>query len=184
MPSLPSWALRGRAKWKNTGRERPSFAGPPGPGQESVWDFPRPPRLVADHRHVEVRVGDIIVAQSTRAVRILETASPPTFYLPPASVQTNLLVPTAGTSQCEWKGVASYFDVVVGSTRIEAAAWTYPHPFPEYEALRDHVSFYPGRIECLVGTERVAPQSGAFYGGWVTSELVGPFKGEPGSEDW
>jgi uncharacterized protein (DUF427 family) len=133
---------------------------------------------------VTVRLGAFSIAETTRAVRVLETASPPTFYLPPEDVRTELLEPATGTSLCEWKGEAEYRDVVVGDRRIERAAWLYPEPFPEFETLRGHLSFYPAKLECFVGGHRVRPQPGRFYGGWVTPELVGPFKGEPGSGGW
>jgi uncharacterized protein (DUF427 family) len=181
---LPSWAERGRTGWSNTGLVRPPFAETPGPDQESVWDYPRPPRIVEDRRLVEVKVGQVLVARTTNAVRILETASPPTFYLPPTSVERGLLESAPGASRCEWKGTAEYWDVVAGGKRLPAVAWSYPDPFSEYEVLRDYVSFYPAQIECYIVSERVAPQPGRFYGGWVTSEVVGPFKGEPGSEHW
>jgi uncharacterized protein (DUF427 family) len=181
---LPSWAERGRAGWSNTGSVRPPFAETPGPGQESVWDYPRPPQIVEDDRLVEVKVGQVFVARTTNAVRILETASPPTFYLPPASVEPGVLESAQGDSRCEWKGTAAYWDVVAGGKRLPAVAWSYPDPFSEFEGLRDYVSFYPARIECFVAHERVAPQPGRFYGGWVTPDVVGPFKGEPGSDHW
>jgi uncharacterized protein (DUF427 family) len=184
MGRLPNWAERGRTGWSNTGTVPPAFAESPGPGQESVWDYPRPPRIVDDRRFVEVKVGDLLVARTNHAVRVLETASPPTFYLPPDSVEPGVLERAPGASKCEWKGTAAYWDVVAAGERLAAVAWSYPAPFSEFEALRDYVSFYPARIECIVGAERVAPQPGRFYGGWVTSEVVGPFKGQLGSENW
>ena len=174
----------GRAAWSNTGRARPHFAVEPKPGEESVWDYPRPPRIGRDDRLVEVKVGHVAVASTREASRVLETASPPTFYLPPASIDPSLLERANGSSHCEWKGVAAYWDVVVAGERLRAVAWSYPDPYPEFESLRDHVSFYPGRIACFVDGERVRPQPGGFYGGWVTSEIVGPFKGGAGSEGW
>ncbi len=157
----------------------------PGPGQESVWDYPRPPRVTPDGRRVRVEVGAEIVGESTRAVRVLETAGAPCWYLPAEDVRSDLLRPVAGTTVCEWKGVASYFDVVVGDRVARRAAWTYRDPKPGYEELRDRVAFYAGRVDAAwVDDERAAPQPGDFYGGWVTSEVVGPFKGEPGTEGW
>ena len=184
MPRLPKWAERGRIGWSNTGTARPAFAKVPGADQESVWDYPRPPRIVDDPRLVEVKVGPVLVARTTQSVRVLETASPPTFYLPPASIEPGLLERARGASRCEWKGTAVYWDVVVAGERLAEVAWSYPAPFSEFEALRDYVSFYPARIECFVGARRVLPQPGHFYGGWITPEVVGPFKGEPGSEHW
>jgi uncharacterized protein (DUF427 family) len=181
-PSDP--ARRSRADRKHDGRKRPSFATRPAPGQESVWDYPRPPRLEPDARRVEVRVGDVLVAVSSRAVRVLETASPPTFYLPPDDVRMEWLEPASGSSRCEWKGEARYWDVVVPERRIERAAWSYPDPLPAFEPIRGFLAFYPSKLACTVGAARVVPQPGRFYGGWVTPEVVGPFKGEPGSEGW
>jgi uncharacterized protein (DUF427 family) len=183
VPPAPEWALRVRAKWRWTGRERPPFAEPCAAGQESVWDYPRPPRIERDARVVGVSFGGHRVARSDRTLRVLETASPPTFYLPREDVVARL-VRVQGGSRCEWKGEAGYWDVLVGSELVERGAWGYPKPFEEFAELAGWVSFYPGRFVCTVGGERVQPQPGGFYGGWVTSELVGPFKGEPGSEEW
>ena len=173
-----------RAMWRWVGDERPPFAIAPGPDQESVWDYPRPPRVAADAREVIVKVGTTEVARTKRALRMLETASPPTFYLPFADIDMRLLEPASGSSSCEWKGEARYFSVRTERDLLTAVAWSYPEPYPEYSVLRDHLSFYPGRIECTVDGVRVEPQPGKFYGGWITPELVGPFKGEPGSGGW
>jgi len=173
-----------RAAWTHRGGHRPAFAIAPGPGQESVWDYPRPPRLEAERRLVEVHVGDRCLARSERALRVLETASPPTIYVPAADVRREWLAAGAGRSHCEWKGVAGYWDVVVPGARIERAAWSYPDPYPGFEALRDHLAFYPGRLACWLGGVRVAPQAGDFYGGWLTPDVVGPFKGDPGTGGW
>ncbi len=177
-------ATRGPMGWRYHGQERPPFAQMPGPGEESVWDYPRPPRLAPDTRLVEVRVGDVTVASTERAIRLQETASPPTFYLPPEDVHADFLIERAGTSYCEWKGAAQYWSVSVDDQVFEDAAWSYPRPLADFAALRDFVSFYPGRLECYVAGERVRPQPGGFYGGWVTSEIVGPIKGEPGTGSW
>jgi uncharacterized protein (DUF427 family) len=170
--------------WQWVGERRPQFASPTGPGQESVWDYPRPPRIDADTREVIVKIGPTVVACTRRALRVLETASPPTFYLPLADVDVALLAPASGSSHCEWKGEAHYFSVRTGPELLNAVAWSYPEPYPEYAALRDHLSFYPGRIDCSVDGVRVEPQPGKFYGGWITPEVIGPFKGEPGSGAW
>lgn len=182
--SLPAWARMGRRGWGYRGGERPPFAIAPGPGQESVWDYPRPPRLVLDPRRVDVRCGETVVASTTRAIRVLETAHPPTFYLPRHDVRMELLVRRGRGSLCEWKGEATYFDVRVGETCLESVAWSYEQPFAEAERIAGHVSFYPGRLPCFVAGERVRPQPGDFYGGWITSEVVGPFKGEAGTTGW
>lgn len=166
--------------WRWTGQERPPFAIAPDAGQESVWDYPRPPRVAMDPRPVLVRAGDVVVADTRRALRVLETASPPTFYVPLADVAPNLLAPAAGSSWCEWKGRARYWSLGGG----DAVAWSYEAPNPRYDALRGHVAFYPARVACFVGGARVEPQPGGFYGGWITPEIVGPWKGDPGTEGW
>jgi uncharacterized protein (DUF427 family) len=167
--------------WKHTGARRPDFAVDPGPDQESVWDYPRPPAIVDDSREVEVRDGERRIAITRAAVRVLETASPPTFYLPPDSLEAGALVPTEGASFCEWKGAARYWAL---EGRSEPVAWSYPSPSQRFARLRDYVSFYPGKLECFVAGERVQPQPGGFYGGWLTAEIVGPVKGEPGTGHW
>ncbi|MDX1431678.1 MAG: DUF427 domain-containing protein [Gammaproteobacteria bacterium] len=169
--------------WKYRGRARPAFAIEPGPGQESVWDYPRPPALVRDTRLVEVRLDGRELAASREAVRVLETASPPTFYLPPRHVDVTALARTAGATHCEWKGDATYW---TSSTHPElgAVAWSYEDPTHAFASLRGYLSFYPAVAECYVAGERVRPQPGEYYGGWVTDEIVGPFKGEPGTRGW
>ncbi len=163
----------------------PSAVPRPGPGQESVWGYPRPPRVVPDGRRVRVVVAGVVVAESARAVRVLETAGAPCWYVPPDDVRPEFLRPAPGTTVCEWKGVASYLDVVVGERVVRRAAWTYRDPNPGYEALRDRLAFYASRVDAaFVDGERVMPQPGHFYGGWITPEVIGPFKGEPGTEGW
>ncbi|HLN79332.1 MAG TPA: DUF427 domain-containing protein [Nocardioidaceae bacterium] len=157
----------------------------PGPGQESVWDYPRPPRVEPTSSLVEVVLGGRVVARTTRALRVLETSHPPTYYIPMADFAEGSLVPAAGTSFCEWKGTASYLDVHGGNVVAERAAWYYPEPSTAFAELRDHVAVYPGAMErCLVDGEVVRPQPGGFYGGWITSRVVGPFKGDPGTRSW
>ncbi len=166
----------GPGGWRWYGVERPTFAEKPGPGQESVWDYPRPPRIEADPRHVLVRVGATVIADSTGALRVLETASPPTFYVPRSDVRTELLRPAGGQSYCEWKGSAEYWSIrTQEGERVERAAWSYPKPLRAFLSLRDHFSFYPGRVACFVEGERVRPQGGGFYGGWITNEVVPRF---------
>jgi uncharacterized protein (DUF427 family) len=170
--------------WQYRGQERPAFAETPGPGQESVWDYPRPPAIVIDQRRVEVRLGDLVVADSRQSFRILETASPPTFYIPPHDVQVQLLQPCHGVSVCEWKGIAHYWVLRDHASFPQAIGWSYPTPNNPFEAIAGYFSFYPARVECFVDGERVRPQPGEFYGGWVTSEIVGPFKGDAGTPHW
>lgn len=157
----------------------------PGPGQESVWDYPRPPRVEPVHRRVRVLFNGEVIAESHRALRVLETSHPPGIYLPPEDVRIAFLRPSTRSSFCEWKGRAVYHHVVVGDRRADDAAWSYPDPVPAFAAIRDYVTFYPGRVDaCFLDDEQVVPQEGGFYGGWITSELVGPFKGGPGSWGW
>ena len=168
--------------WKNTGKSRPENAVEPGPGQESVWDYPRPPALQRDNRLVEVKDGDTLIAETTAAFRVLETASPPTFYIPADDIDMDQLVDVAGSSICEWKGRAVYW--ALARAPETPVAWAYPRPRPRFDRIQDHIAFYPGRVECFVDGERVRPQAGGFYGGWITSEVVGPFKGDPGTGHW
>lgn len=182
--SVPAWAVLAQSRWPYRGDERPPFAAVPGPGQESVWDYPRPPSLEPVTREVVVRLGDYEIARTRRSVRLLETASPPTFYLPPEDVHVEWLEIETGVSVCEWKGEAGYWSVVVPDQRVNAAAWSYADPWPGYELIRGYFAFYPSRVACTVDSVPVTPQPGRFYGGWVTPELVGPFKGEPGSGGW
>lgn len=158
----------------------------PGPGQESVWDYPRPPRIEPCRRLVTVKFAGRDLARSDRALRVLETAGAPTIYVPAADIDMEMLRPSAGAGTwCEWKGAAAYFDLVADDRVSEKAAWTYPSPTPKFKALADHFSFYPARTEgCYLDGELVTPQPGRFYGGWVTKEIVGPIKGEPGSLLW
>lgn len=152
---------------------------------ESVWDYPRPPALVPCERRVRVEIGGQILAESDGALRVLETSHPPTIYLPPQDVREDLLVPVGRTSFCEFKGIAAYFDVEAGDRSEPAVAWTYRDPSPGFEALRDFVSLYPGRMDaCFLGDERVQAQPGDFYGGWITRDITGPFKGGPGTRGW
>ena len=171
--------------WTWTGKERPPWAEEPQKGQESVWDYPRPPRIERDPRRVVVRAGQALLADTMAAVRVLETASPPTFYIPPNDVPIELLTPANAPTYCEWKGEARHWSLDLEGERSGVlVAWSYPSPTPAFESIRDYLSFYPGRVECLVAGERVQPQDGGFYGGWITSEIVGPFKGAPGTGGW
>ncbi|MGY6502011.1 MAG: DUF427 domain-containing protein [Acidimicrobiales bacterium] len=157
----------------------------PGPGQESVWDYPRPPRLEPTDAHVVVQHGGRTIADTRRAVRILETSQPPAFYLPPDDIDMDLLVPTSSHTFCEWKGTASYYAVQVGEVVVADAAWTYPTPTPRFVDIADHIAFYAQKLDgCFVDDEKVDPNQGSFYGGWITSRVVGPFKGAPGTAHW
>jgi uncharacterized protein (DUF427 family) len=157
----------------------------PGPGQESVWDYPRPPRLEEFRGSITVEFGGRTVASTDRGWRVLETSHPPTYYLPAESFATGALRPTAGGSWCEWKGQAAYFDVVAGDRLAARAAWTYPNPTPGFEPIAGALAVMAAQMDrCTVNGEPVSPQPGGFYGGWVTSWVVGPFKGIAGSMGW
>jgi len=158
----------------------------PGPDQESVWDYPRPPAIDPTSARIRVVHGGRTVADTTRAIRILETSQPPGIYVPPDDVDLALLRPSELRTFCEWKGLASYVDLVVdGADPVADAAWTYPDPVPAYAAIAGYLAFYPQRVDaCFVDDERVDPNEGSFYGGWITSKVVGPFKGGAGSSGW
>ncbi len=157
----------------------------PGPEQESVWDYPRPPKLVRSTRRVRVVFAGEIVADSTSAYRVLETSHPPVWYIPREDVRSEYLVSTSKHSFCEYKGSATYWNLRVGPQESKHAAWSYEAPTPAFESIRSCLAFYPSAVEaCYVDDERVQPQAGDFYGGWITSEIVGPFKGGPGTWGW
>ena len=152
---------------------------------ENVWDYPRPPRLERVPVPVVVVFGGVEIVRSVDAWRVLETSHPPTYYVPPGDVAPGALAPAAGMSFCEWKGRARYFDVSAGGRLARRAAWSYPEPTPAFAGLAGLVAFYPGPMDrCMVGEMVVEPQPGDFYGGWVTPNLRGPFKGGPGSAGW
>ncbi|WP_119169319.1 DUF427 domain-containing protein [Algihabitans albus] len=157
----------------------------PGPGQESVWDYPRPPRLEPVAERLQVLFNGVLVADTTQGFRVLETSHPPTYYIPPADVQTKLLKPAPGRSLCEFKGEAAYWTLTVSGRVSERAAWSYPAPWRPFEVLKKHYCFYASRVdECRVAGESVQSQAGDFYGGWITGRIVGPFKGAPGTMGW
>lgn len=170
--------------WIYNGEKRPDFADVPKNGQESVWDYPRPPSIVNDQRRVDVRWMGQLIAHTKKAVRVLETASPPTFYIPRADVDEQFLRESSNTSFCEWKGGATYYNIEVNGRLLEKAAWSYIDPNPGFRSIAHFYSFYPAKVDCFVNNERVKPQPGSFYGGWMTPEIVGPVKGESGSGGW
>lgn len=154
-------------------------------GVESVWDYPRPPAVESTELPVRVEFAGQVVAATTRALRVLETSLPPSYYVPPEDVRLDLLEPVEETTRCEWKGRARYLDLAVDGRRSERAAWTYPDPTPGYRAIADHVAFHPARVDrALVDGEEARAQEGGFYGGWITRHVAGPFKGGPGTETW
>lgn len=154
-------------------------------GQESVWDYPRPAVAEPCERRIVIEHRGVTLVDTCQAVRTLETSHPPSYYIPPEDVDMTALERSAASSFCEWKGSASYFDVVVGADRFANAAWSYARPTPAFAALKDHVAFYAWPFDrCLVDGEQASPQPGGFYGGWITSHVAGPFKGGPGSRFW
>ena len=152
---------------------------------ESVWDYPRPPRVERTAEHIVIRLGGDVIVDTRDAVRVLETSHPPVYYLPRAAFAEGVLEPSAGSSFCEYKGGARYLSVRGGEVLAEHAAWYYPDPSPGFEELADRVAVYAGPMDsCEVDGELATPQEGGFYGGWITSRVSGPFKGAPGSRGW
>ncbi len=155
------------------------------PATESVWDYPRPPRVEASREHVVITHAGQLVADTRQSFRVLETSHPPTYYLPRAAFVPGVLRPSDRQTWCEWKGRAAYYDLLLAERTVPDVAWTYPEPADGFESLREHVAVYPGRVErCTVDGEVVVAQPGDFYGGWITSRVTGPFKGGPGTRGW
>ena len=164
--------------------KRPTPAAPR-PGQESVWDYPRPPLVEPTGKMIRLRLGHEVIGESDHALRVLETSHPPVYYLPVADLRMDLIEPADGSSWCEYKGAAAYWTVRARGRVLEQVGWSYTEPSPGYEALRDHIAFYAAPFdEASVDGEQARPQPGGFYGGWVTDDVAGPFKGVPGSMDW
>jgi uncharacterized protein (DUF427 family) len=157
----------------------------PGPGQESVWDYPRPAICAPTTRRIRIIHRGVTIADTRRAIRTLETSHPPSYYFPPGDIIEGLLWPNERRSLCEWKGTARYFDVNLGGELIELAAWSYANPTPTFKPLEGFVAFYGQYFDaCMVDDEVAVMQQGSFYGGWITADLAGPFKGVPGSRLW
>ncbi len=157
----------------------------PGPGQESVWDYPRPPRLEDSSKHIQVIFNGVAIADTHRAKRVLETSHPPVYYIPLEDVRQDCLELTPRSSYCEWKGQAAYYTVKVGDQEAQNVAWFYPEPTPNFADIQNYVAFYPSRMEaCYIDGEKVQAQPGDFYGGWITNDIVGPFKGSVGTWGW
>lgn len=156
-----------------------------GPGQESVWKYPRPAVAEPTDARIVIQHRGAIVADTIRAIRTLETSHPPSYYIPPDDIRPGVLRRAGGGSFCEWKGSATYWDVVIGDVTLPRVGWSYSSPTPSFVSLRDQVAFYAAPFDrCTVDGEVVTPQSGGFYGGWITANLAGPFKGGPGSMGW
>jgi len=177
------WLQNARDGWSHRGRKRPPFAIAPKEGQRSVWDFPRPPVVEKVTAPILVKYQDQSIVETQNALAVLETASPPTYYMPRNDVNLDLLEQIPGKSSfCEWKGQAAYWRLKAHMNR--PIAWSYAHPFQEFAALKDHLAFYPQHLDCFVDGDRVKAQPGAFYAGWITPDLTGPFKGESGTGHW
>ncbi|MDX2096575.1 MAG: DUF427 domain-containing protein [Leptolyngbyaceae cyanobacterium bins.59] len=159
---------------------------PPGPGQESVWDYPRPPRLEDSPKHLQIWFGGVLIAETRRSKRVLETSHPPNYYIPPEDVKLEYLIQVPGAaSWCEWKGQAGYYTIAVNDQQAPKAAWFYTNPTPAFQDIKDYIAFYVQPMDaCYVDGEKVQPQPGGFYGGWITSDIVGPFKGAAGTWGW
>lgn len=180
---IPNWLSKARDKWTFNGTTRPPFAEEPKEGQVSVWDFPRPPAIEKVTEEISIFSGDKCLALTKGALAICETASPPTYYIPIQDVELQHLLKMPGKkSLCEWKGTAGYW-ALWGSPNL-AIGWSYAHPFPPFEALQQHIAFYPQHLNCFIGKEKVRPQPGQFYAGWITDNLSGPFKGDAGTSHW
>lgn len=158
---------------------------PPNPGQESVWDYPRPPKCELANKHIKITFNGEVIADSQRAYRVLETSHPPVYYIPPEDIKMQYLQRVSQGSFCEWKGQAIYFNLEVRDKRVNNVAWSYPQPTARFADIANYIAFYPQYMDaCYVNDELVQPQPGGFYGGWITKDIVGPFKGEPGTWGW
>lgn len=157
----------------------------PEAGQESVWDYPRPPRLELTKKHLKIVFNGETIAETNRAYRVLETSHPPVYYFSPENIRMEFFLEGAGSSFCEWKGRAGYYDLKVGARSVKNAAWFYPAPTKSFAEIRDYLAFYPSKMDaCYVNDELVQSQEGDFYGGWITKDIVGPFKGAAGTWGW
>ncbi len=157
----------------------------PGPGQESVWDYPRPPRVEDSSEHIQIVYNGVTIVDTRRAKRVLETSHPPVYYIPLADSKAEYLLPGSQQTYCEFKGRASYYTLSVNGKSTPNGAWYYPEPSPGYESLAHLIAFYPGKMDaCYINGEPVQAQSGDFYGGWITHSIIGPFKGGPGTSSW
>jgi len=153
--------------------------------RESVWDYPRPPRIEASDEHIRVLFGGLVIAETRASIRILETSHPPVYYVPPTDIRMEFLKKSGPTTSCEWKGTASYISIHTEVRTTERAGWYYSHPQSPYEPITHYIAFYPALMDaCYVDDELVLPQPGGFYGGWITSKIQGPFKGGPGTAGW
>ena len=172
-------------KWRRLKRNKPVDVVSPGPGQESIWDYPRPPKVELFTGRISVIFADVTIAVTSKSYKVMETASPPCYYISQGDINMEYLFRSPHSSLCEWKGMANYWSVRVRDKVSENAGWSYEAPWDGFEIIKDCIAFYAGRVdECYIDDEKVKPQPGNFYGGWITSNIVGPFKGERGTEFW
>jgi len=185
MSAIPEELRAEVERWRNFPRQRPDRIERPGPGQESVWDYPRPPLVEPVQRNIRVEFGGVIIAGTERAYRVIETSSPPVYYIPQEDIHMEFLIPVQKTALCEWKGISQYWSVRAGRRHVNDAAWSYPDPWEGYALIQNHIAFNAGKMDaCYVDDQRVLPQPGSYYGGWITPDIVGPFKGGSGSNLW
>jgi uncharacterized protein (DUF427 family) len=185
MTKIPEELQEEVNKWRNMKRKRPDNIATPGPGQESIWDYPRPPKVELFTKKIRVEFAGVVIADTTESYKVSETSSPPCYYIPQTDIKMDYLFKSAYRTLCEWKGSASYWTIQVGDKITKNAGWSYPEPWDGFEQIKDCIAFFAGRVDgCYIDTEKVVPQAGDFYGGWITSNIVGPFKGDPGTEAW
>lgn len=185
MPSYSDALLRERDRLRAFPRKRPVQIIQPGPGQESVWDYPRPPGLESISSYLRIIFAGVLIAESRQAIKIVETSCPPVYYVPPEHIHMQYMEKVRGGTLCEWKGLAQYWSICVGKIVVEPAAWSYPDPEAAYSTIRDYLAFYPSKMDaCMIDSQIAVPQESDYYGGWITPNVVGPFKGAPGTEEW
>ncbi len=169
--------------WNFNGKVKPSFAIEPKDGEESVWDYPRPPSIQRDSRTVLIILNGNRICETRKALKVMETASPPSFYIPRSDIDLSYLKINQEVTFCEWKGMANYYGDSSDS-ELKSICWYYPNPKSYFTSIKDHLAFYPARVDCFINNEKVNAQKGGFYGGWVTKEIIGPFKGDDQTLGW
>jgi len=185
MTKIPKELQKEVNKWRNFKRKMPENIITPGPGQESIWDYPRPPKVELFTKKIRVEFADKVIAETNKSYKVMETSSPPCYYIAQDDINMDCLFKSAYKTLCEWKGSARYWSIRIGDKISKNAGWSYPKPWEGFEDIKDYIAFFAGRVDgCYIGDEKVVPQSGDFYGGWITSNIVGPFKGDPGTEHW
>ena len=185
MTKIPEDIREEVKKWRSHKRDKPDNIIKPGPGQESIWDYPRLPKVELFTKNIRVKFAGKVIALTNKSYKVMETSSPPCYYISQENIEMEYLFKSAYKTLCEWKGIARYWSVRVGDKVSKNAAWSYPKPLEGFEQIKDHIAFFAGRVDgCYIDDEKVVPQAGDFYGGWITKNIVGPFKGESGTERW